>query len=297
VSPTRRRQTVAEVMTAHDLSERRACRALGVPRSTLRYPGVGPGRDKDLLLRIEELAREHPRYGYRRVTALLRRDGWAVNLKRVHRLWRAAGLKVPQAQRKRRRVGSSENGCTRHRAERPNHVWSYDFVMDQTSDGKRLKILPVIDEFTRRCLAIEVERSMVAEDVISTLEYLFELHGEPEHIRSDNGPEFVAEAVRGWLAGRGSKTLSIAPGSPWENAYSESFNSRFRDEFLDREVFGTLKEARVLIEDHRREYNDHRPHSSLNYLTPAAFAAAYRQPTQAPADSVVAEPKPESVLS
>ena len=285
------------VMAAHQVSERRACRALGVPRSTLRYPGVGPERDKDLLLRIKELARKHPRYGYRRVTALLRRDGWAVNLKRVHRLWRAAGLKVPQAQRKRRRLGSGENGCARHRAERPNHVWSYDFVMDQTSDGKRLKILPVVDEFTRRCLTIEVERSLTAEDVVSTLEYLFELHGEPEHIRSDNGPEFVAEAVRSWLAGRGSKTLYIAPGSPWENAYSESFNSRFRDEFLDREVFQTLKEAQVLIEDHRQEYNDHRPHSSLNYLTPAAFAVACRQPIQAPADPVVAEPKLQPVLS
>ena len=284
-------------MTAHGLSERRACRALGVPRSTLRYPGVEPERDKELLLRIKELARKHPRYGYRRVTALLRRDGWAVNLKRVHRLWRAAGLKVPQAQRKRRRVGTSENSCTRHRAERPNHVWSYDFVMDQTSDGKRLKILPVVDEFTRECLTIEVERSMVAEDVVSTLEYLFEIKGEPEHIRSDNGPEFIAEAVRSWLARRGSKTLYIAPGSPWENAYSESFNSRFRDEFLNREVFASLKEAKVLIEDHRQESNDHRPHSSLNYQTPAAFAATWCQPIEAPPRPVEVEPKPEPVLS
>ena len=284
-------------MTAHGLSERRACRALGVPRSTLRYPGVEPERDKELLLRIKELARKHPRFGYRRVTALLRRDGWAVNLKRVHRLWRAAGLKVPQAQHKRRRLGSSENGCTRHRAERPGHVWSYDFVMDQTSDGKRLKILPVVDEFTRQCLTIEVERSLVAEDVVSTLEYLFELHGEPDHIRSDNGPEFIAEAVRSWLAERGSRTLYIAPGSPWENAYSESFNSRFRDEFLNREVFASLKEAKVLIEDHRQEYNDHRPHSSLNYQTPAAFAASCRETIEASPHPVEVEPKPEPVLS
>ena len=162
--------------------------------------------------------------------------------------------------------------------------------MDQTADGKRLKILPVVDEFTRRCLTIEVERSMVAEDVVSTLEYLFERHGEPEHIRSDNGPEFIAEAVRSWLARRGSKTLYIAPGSPWENAYSESFNSRFRDEFLNREVFATLKEAQVLIEDHRQEYNDHRPHSSLNYQTPAAFAATCRRPIET-------EPKSQPVLS
>ena len=277
-------------MTAHKLSERRACRALGVPRSTLPYAVVEPERDKELLLRIKELAQKHPRFGYRRVTALLRRDGWAVNLKRVHRLWRAAGLKVPQAQRKRRRLGSSENGCTRHRAERPNHVWSYDFVMDQTAEGKRLKILPVVDEFTRQCLTIEVQRSMTAEDVASVPEGFFERHGEPEQIRSAKGPELIAEAVRSWLARRGSKTLYIAPGSPWENAYSESFNSRFRDEFLNREVFETLKEAQVLIEDHRREYNDYRPHSSLDYQTPSAFAAACRQP-------IVTKPTPEPVLS
>lgn len=277
-------------MTAHDLSERRACRALGVPRSTLRYSAIEPEREKELIERIKQLARKHPRYGYRRVTALLRQDGWSINLKRVHRLWRAAGLKVPQAQRKRRRLGTSQNGCTRQKAERPNHVWSYDFVMDQTCDGKRLKILPVVDEFTRQCLGIEVARAIKAEDVISTLEELFERHGEPEHIRSDNGPEFVATAVQNRLAGRGAKTLYIAPGSPWENAYSESFNSRLRDELLDREVFATLKEAQVLIEDHRQEYNDHRPHSSLNYQTPTAFAAACRKPIQA-------QPEPQPVLS
>jgi putative transposase len=165
-----------------------------------------------------ELARERPRYGYRRVTALLRREGWSVNRKRVHRLWRQAGLKVPQVQRKRRRLGSSDNSCTRRRSERPNHVWSYDFIYDQTADGRRLKVLPVVDEYTRECLTIEVERSLTAEDVVSTLEYLFEVRGEPEHIRSDNGPEFIAEAVKGWLARRGSKTLYIAPGSPWEDA-------------------------------------------------------------------------------
>ena len=248
-------------------------------------------------MKIKELARKHPRYGYRRMTALLRRDGWPVNLKRVHRLWRAAGLKVPQAQRKRRRLGSSENSCTRHRAERPNHVWSYDFVMDQTSDGKRLKLLPVVDEFTRECLTIEVERSLVAEDVVSTLEYLFELHGEPEYIRSDNGPEFIAEAVRSWLACVGSKTLYIAPGSPWENAYSETFNSRLRDELLDREVFETLKEAKVILEDHRLNYNHRRPHSSLGYQTPAEFAAAQIKPGVASLPPAEAVPIPDPALS
>jgi transposase InsO family protein len=248
-----------------------------------------------LLLRIRALAREHPRYGYRRITALLVREGWSVNRKRVHRLWRREGLKVPQIQRKRRRLGHSENSCTRRRSERPGHVWSYDFIYDQTADGRQLKILPVVDEFTRECLTIEVERGMDAEDVISTLEYLFEIRGEPEHIRSDNGSEFIAEAVRSWLARRGSKTLYIEPGSPWENAYSETFNSRFRDEMLDREVFETLKEAKVIIEDHRLEYNHRRPHSSLGYRTPAEFAAAYVPPEVAslPPAEAVSIPDPE----
>ena len=261
-------------MTAFRISERRACRALGVPRSSQRYAGIEREREEELLLRIRALAREHPRYGYRRIRALLVREGWSVNLKRVHRLWRREGLKVPQIQRKRRRLGQSENGCARHRSERPDHVWSYDFIHDQTADGRGLKMLPVVDEFTRECLTIEVERSMTAGDVVSTLEYLFEVRGEPEFIRSDNGPEFIAEAVRGWLAGRGAKTLYIAPGGPWENAYSETFNSRLRDELLDREVFETLKEAKVIIEDHRLDYNHRRPHSSLGYRTPAEFAAA-----------------------
>lgn len=208
-------------------------------------------RDEALLLRIRALARENPRYGYRRIKALLVQEGWSVHLKRVHRLWRREGLKVPQIQRKRRRLGQSENGCTRRKAERPNQVWSYDFLHDQTADGRGLKLLPVVDEFTRECLTIEVERHLAAPEVVSTLEYLFEVRGEPEFLRSDNGPEFLAEAVRGWLARRGSQALYIAPGSPWENAYSETFNSRLRDELLDREVFATLKEAKVIVEDHR----------------------------------------------
>jgi putative transposase len=284
-------------VAALGVSERRACRALGQPRSTQRYAGAGRGRDEALLVRVRELAREHPRYGYRRVTALLRREGWPVNRKRVHRLWRREGLKVPQVQRKRRRLGSSDNGCTRHRAERPDHVWSYDFVMDQTADGRRLKILPVVDEYTRECLAIEVERSLTAEGVVSTLEYLFEVRGVPGHIRSDNGPEFIAEAVRGWLARRGSETLYIEPGSPWENAYSETFNSRLRDELLNREVFETLTEAKVLLEDHRLEYNHRRPHSSLGYRTPAEFAASCRGAGPGDGPSVEVESELDPILS
>lgn len=247
-------------------------------------------------MRIRELAREHPRYGYRRITALLRREGWPVNRKRVHRLWRREGLKVPQVQRKRR-LGHSENSCTRRRSERPDHVWSYDFLYDQTADGRQLKILPIVDEFTRECLTIEVERGMDAEDVVSTLEYLFELRGEPEHIRSDNGPEFIAEAVKSWLARRGSKTLYIEPGSPWANGYVESFNGKLRDELPDREMFETLKEAKVIVEDHRLDYNHRRPHSSLGYRTPAEFAATHDCPEVAshpPADAV---PIPDPALS
>jgi transposase InsO family protein len=224
-----------------------------------------------------ELARQHPRYGYRRITALLRQEGWQVNRKRVQRLWREQGLKVPQKQSKRRRLGSSEQGRQQKRAERLNQVWSYDFVMDQTEDGRRLKMLPIVDEYSRECLEIEVSRSLTAEDVVSVLARLFVDRGEPEYIRSDNGPEFIADVVKQWLQKSGVKTLYIEPGSPWENAYSESFNSRFRDELLDRELFTSMLEAKVLVSEYKQEYNQQRPHSSLNYQTPAAFAATLRK--------------------
>jgi len=222
------------------------------------------------------LSRENPRYGYRRVWVLLRREGWPVNKKRVHRLWRQEGLKVPEKQRKRQRLllGESENSCTRRQAEHKDHVWSYDFVMDLTEDGRRLKMMPVVDEYTRECLSIDVERSITAEAVVSTLASLFRSRGEPAFIRSDNGPEFVAKAVKQWLQASEVKTLYIEPGSPWENAYSETFISRFSDELLKREVFADLLEAKVLVEDYRGHYNHHRPHSALGYRTPAEFAMA-----------------------
>ena len=221
------------------------------------------------------LSRENPRYGYRRVWALLRREGWPVNKKRVHRLWRKEGLKVPDSQRKRRRLlGDGENSCTRKRAEHLNHVWSYDFVMDLTEDGRRLKMMPVVDEYSRECLSIDVQRSITAEDVVTTLASLFRSRGEPAFIRSDNGPEFIAKAIKEWLEVSGVKTLYIEPGSPWENAYSETFISRFSDELLNREVFADLLEAKVLVEDYRCHYNHQRPHSALGYLTPAEFVAA-----------------------
>ena len=257
------------------VSERRACQVVGQPRSTQRYEPKEAEDEKPLVKRMKQLSAEHPRYGYRRVWALLRREKFQVNRKRVHRLWRREGLRVPTRQRKRRRLGHGNNSCTRRKAEHPDHVWSYDFVMDQTSDGRRLKLLPVVDEFTRECLAIEVERHFTAGDVVATLKYLFELRGAPRFVRSDNGPEFVADAVKAWLAESGCGTLYIEPGSPWENAYVESFNGKLEDELLDREELATLKEAKVLVEDYRLGYNHRRPHSSLNYLTPAAFAASH----------------------
>ena len=259
------------------VSERRACQVVGQPRGTQRYEPREADDEKPLVKRMKELSAAHPRYGYRRVWALLRREEFQVNRKRVHRLWRREGLRVPTRQRKRRRLGHGNNSCTRRKAGHPDHVWSYDFVMDQTADGRRLKLLPVVDEFTRECLAIEVERRFTAADVVATLKYLFELRGAPRFVRSDNGPEFIARAVKAWLEDSGCGTLYIEPGSPWENAYVESFNGKLEDELLNRERFETLKEAKVLVEDHRLDYNHRRPHSSLNYLTPAAFAAAYRR--------------------
>jgi len=220
------------------------------------------------------LSEDNPRYGYRRIWALLKREGRPVNKKRVHRLWREEGLRIPDKQRKRRRLlGDGENGCTRRRAEHKDHVWSYDFVMDRTEDGRRLKMMPVVDEYTRECLNLEVERSITAEGVVAALARLFGNRGEPSFIRSDNGPEFIAGAVKRWLEISGVKTLYIEPGSPWENAYSETFISRLGDELLKREVFGSLPEAKVLVEEYRNHYNGERPHSALGYRTPAEFAA------------------------
>lgn len=222
---------------------------------------------------MHELALQNPRYGYRRITALLRSEGWSVNRKRIERLWRAEGLKVPQRQRKRRRLGDRTNAATRKSPQHRNHVWSYDFLCDQTEDGRRLKFLPILDEFTRESLTICVARSITADDVIGALDELVVRHGAPSYIRSDNGPEFVANKIQTWIAAIGAQTLYIEPGSPWQNPYSESFNARFRDELLDRELFSNLIEAQVLVEDWRNNYNRARPHSSLGYLTPTAFAA------------------------
>ena len=219
-----------------------------------------------------QLARKFPRYGHRRLTAQMRREGWTINRKRVRRICREEGLKIVCKARKRRRGGPT--GQTRAVAERKNHVWSYDFLFDRLEDGRQIKILPVVDNFSRECLAILVAFSITARDVVQLLERLFAEHGAPSFLRSDNGPEFIAAAVKQWLADSSVATDYIEPGSPWENSYSESFNSRFRDELLNGEIFTTMLEARVLIEEHRRQYNEERVHSSLDYRTPVEYAAA-----------------------
>ena len=274
VSPARRREAVKQAQTTSDVSERRACKVMRQPRSTQRYVAKERDGERALVQRMRELVRRHPGYGYRRVWALLRGEGFRVNRKRVYRLWRREGFKVPRKQREKRRLGCSANGCVRRRAEHVDHVWCYDFVSDQTVDGRTLKFLTIEDEYTRECLAIGVARSITSQDVIQTLRYLFEVRGAPEHIRSDNGPEFIAKALRDWLDMSGVAPLYIEPGAPWENGFNESFNGRFRDELLNGELFTSLKEAQVLTEDYRLAYNHRRPHSALGYQTPAAFAAA-----------------------
>ena len=217
---------------------------------------------------IVALARRFGRYGYRRITDLLQMAGWTVNAKRVQRIWRAEGLKVPSKQPKRGRLWLADGSCIRLRPGHRNHVWAYDFVSETTHDGRKLRLLTVIDEYTRECLAIRVQRRMTSHDVLYTLSELFLEHGVPAHIRSDNGPEFVAKAIRTWLSNLGVTTLFIEPGSPWENGYVESFNGKLRDELLNAELFYTLKEAQILVEHWRREYNHLRPHSSLGGRPP-----------------------------
>jgi putative transposase len=251
------------------VSERRACSVVGQPRATQRRKPKIRDDEAALTDAIVRLAKKYGRYGYRRVRQLLVDEGWRVSVKRVYRIWRREGLKVPKKQPKRGRLWLNDGSCIRLRPERPNHVWSYDFVQDRTQEGRPIRMLTVIDEFTRRCLAIVVARRLRSDDVLQCLTDLFVAHGPPEHIRSDNGPEFVACNVRGWLGRIGVKTLYIEPGSPWENGYCESFNSKLRDELLECEQFSTLYEAQVLIERWRRHYNAIRPHSSLGYRPPA----------------------------
>ncbi|KLK92599.1 integrase [Microvirga vignae] len=275
------------------LSERRVCRVLGQHRSTQRRVPRGRDDEERLTADIIALARQYGRYGYRKIAELLRSTaGWVVNDKRVERIWRREGLKVPSMQPKKGRLWLNDGSCIRLRAERLNHVWSYDFVEVRTHDGRKYRMLNLIDEFTHECRAIRIQRQLTAADAIDVLSDLFILRGVPEHIRSDNGAEFVAKAVQDWIAAVGAKTAYIAPGSPWENGFIESFNARLRDELLDGEIFYSLKEAKIVIESWRRHYNALRPHGPLGYKPPApevfvpamsARAAQQSQPAPPPA--------------
>ena len=258
------------------VSERRACQALGQHRSTQRKAAKTPDDEAALIADIIELAKTYGRYGYRRITALLRQAGWAVNPKRVHRIWRREGLKVPQKQPKRGRLWLNDGSCVRLRACWPNHVWSYDFVEARTHDGRKFRMLCLIDEYTRQALAIRVKRKLNSTDVLETLADVMIDRGTPQYIRSDNGPEFIALALRQWISDVGTQTAYIEPGSPWENGFCESFNSKLRDELLNGEVFYSLREAEVLIERWRRHFNTVRPHSSLGYVPPAPEATVPR---------------------
>ena len=258
------------------MSERRACAVLRQHRSTQRKAPRGRTDEATFTADVIALAQTYGRYGYRRITALLGQAGWSVNAKRVQRIWRREGLKVPQKQPKRGRLWLNDGSCVRLRAERSNHVWSYDFVEDRTHDGRKFRMLCVIDEFTREALAIRVKRRLNSTDVLETLADLMILRGPPAYVRSDNGPEFIATTLREWIAAVGSQTAYIEPGSPWENGYCESFNSKLRDELLNGEIFFSLAEAQVLIESWRRHFNAIRPHSALKYRPPAPEAVIPR---------------------
>lgn len=273
MSPSRKREAVVKLADQFATSERRACRVLNQPRSSQRRKPKPRDDEAALVKRMRELVRQRPRFGYRRIAVLLKRESWRANFKRIYRLWRQEGLKVPRKKRKRRSLGVSENACHGRRAEHKDHVWTWDFVFDRTASGSALKWLSIVDEHTRECLCLKVARSITSEDVIDALAELFAMRGVPQHIRSDNGPEFIALAIHRWLAQIGVETLYIAPGAPWENGYAESFHSRLRDEFLALEEFESLAAARTLTTAWKDDYNNRRPHSSLGYLTPREFAA------------------------
>lgn len=256
-------------MQRYGISERHACSALGVPRSSIRRLPQRSDDEEILTKDIVRLAQKYGRYGYRRITSLLHTEGWRVNHKRVERIWREQALKVPKKQPKRKRLYLNDGSCIRLRPLYPNHVWSYDFVADRLSNGKQIRMLTVIDEYTRKCLTIRVDYQLKSDDVLDILSTLFLTQGIPEYIRSDNGSEFTAHILQDWLKGLGVKTAYIEPGSPWENGFNERFNGSLRDECLNLEYFHTLKEARVIIGQWMNEYNHIRPHSSLGYRPPA----------------------------
>ena len=277
MSPVKKRRAAEEIQNELHVSERRVCRVLGQPRSTQRRECIIRTDEEALRQQVVALACEYGRYGYRRVTALLRNDGWRVNHKRIARIWRQEGLKVPQRQPKRRRLWLNDGSCIRLRPERHNHVWSYDFLAERTNDGRPLRMLNIMDEYSRECLKIHIDRRVKAADVVYALSELFIERGVPEYLRSDNGSEFTADFVRDWLHRVGAKTLFIEPGSPWENGYIESFHGKLRDELLNGEIFDTVTEARVITERWRKHYNTLRPHSSLGYRPPAPETCIFPQ--------------------
>ena len=270
VSPAQKKQAVAYVVDQRLCSERRACRYLGVHRSTYRYPVKSPlPQQVQLHQRIVSLSWQYPRYGYRRIRAILEREGWSVSRKQVQRIRRKEGLKVHPKPQRISRQGVSTGLPTQ--ATHRNHVWTWDFIFDRTDKGSTLKMLTMLDEYTRQCLAIRVERQIRSGQVLATLWQAMMQYEIPEHIRSDNGTEFIAGKIQRWLRVNQIKTLYIEPGSPWQNGYIESFHSRFRDECLNREWLLNLREARVVIEDWRQHYNTERPHSRLGYLSPENY--------------------------
>ncbi len=274
VSPRGRRSVVERLVTERGLSQRHACALVGIQRSSARYVGRARSDEAHTVALIREYAHEQPMYGYRIIAAMLKHDGYRINRKRVYRIWRQEGLQLPRRKVMKRRYGDSTG--TLRRASQGNDVWTYDFLEGRTARGGKLRMLTILDEYTRECLAIHVARSISSRQVIAVLEWLFLLRGTPGHLRSDNGPEFIAHALKEWLRDHHCDTLYITPGSPWENPFIESFNGTFRSECLDRWVFADGREAQIVIEQWRQEYNHHRPHSSLGYLPPAAFAEQVR---------------------
>ncbi|HAM71926.1 MAG TPA: IS3 family transposase [Verrucomicrobiales bacterium] len=271
LSPAARREEAQRLSASGLCSARAACRILQLARSTYRYRGRPPTEQEEALhRRLQELSERHPRYGYRRIAALLRQEGWKAGKRLVQRWRRNAGLRVPPTRRKQVRRGVSTGLPTK--ATHRGHVWTWDFIADATVRGGALRMLTILDEYTRECHVLQADRALKSKDVLDWLGRAIQVHGAPEHLRSDNGPEFIAKAVQQWLKDRGVKTLYIEPGSPWQNGFVESFHGRFRDECLNREQLHTLTEARVVIEDYRQQYNQRRPHSRLGYLSPESFA-------------------------
>jgi len=281
VSPRAKREAVERLITERGLSQRRACQLVELDRSSARYKGRPRADEAATVALVREYAHEQPMYGYRIIAAMLRHDGYGINRKRVYRIWRQEGLQLPRRRIIKRRYGDSSG--TLQRAARPNEVWTYDFLEARTERGGKLRMLTVLDEYTRECLTIHVARSISSRQVIKVLEWLVLVRGYPENLRSDNGPEFIAYAIQQWLRDHHCQTLYITPGSPWENPFIESFNGTFRADCLDRWVFTDGQEAQEIIEQWRLEYNNRRPHSSLGYLTPVEFAAQVAAAQQLPA--------------